>query len=71
MTEGQLIKLRTDLRNVDQDNIEVEGLSHVALLNIQRRIISYFGVEYGLEIQSALGKGIKVTVRLPLRRRGI
>lgn len=71
LTEGQLIKLRTDLRNVDQDNIEVEGLSHVALLNIQRRIISYFGVEYGLEIQSALGKGIKVTVRLPLRRRGI
>ena len=71
MTEEQLASLRADIKNVDQDNVEVEGLSHVALVNIQRRILSYFGDGYGLMVDSTLGQGSKITVRLPLRQRGI
>jgi sensor histidine kinase YesM len=69
MPEEKLAKLRLDIESVDQDNVEVEGLSHVALVNIQRRILSYFGEEYGLTVDSALGQGTVITVHLPKIRR--
>ncbi len=71
MDTEQLAKLRADIQDVNHDNVEVEGLSHVALFNIQRRICSYFGEGYGLSIESVLGKGTKVIVTLPVRWRGL
>lgn len=62
-------KLRTLQMSIIQaakeDDVEVEGLSHVALVNIQRRILSYFGEDYGIEIESVKTKGTKVTLTLP------
>ncbi len=71
MNAEQLAKLREDIQDVNQDNVEVEGLSHVALINIQRRIQSYFGEGYGIFIESPKGIGTTVTVRLPVLRRGL
>lgn len=68
MDTAKLSKLRKDIDNaVWEDVVEVEGLSRVALINIQRRIWSYFGNKYGLEIESEKNKGTKVTVKLPVR----
>ncbi len=49
-----------------EDEIEIEGVSNVALVNIQRRVRLYFGKEYGLEIASKVGEGTKVVLSLPI-----
>lgn len=67
----QLDRLRIEIEKVNQDKVEVEGLSHVALINIQRRIRSYFGEEYGISVGSTRGNGTTVTVKLPVLRRGL
>ena len=69
MTSEQLEELRIGISTVDSENVEVEGLSHVALLNIQRRIMSYFGKGNGISVDSVIGHGTKVTVKLPSKRR--
>ncbi len=66
----KLIALMEDILNANEEDAPVEGLSHVALINIQRRIASYFGGEYGILVESEKGKGTTVTVRLPILRRG-
>lgn len=65
MNEEVLEELRDKLRNVDGENTEVEGLSHVALVNIERRIRSYFGNGFGMAVESQSGIGTKISVRLP------
>jgi two-component system, sensor histidine kinase ChiS len=42
---------------------ETEGSSGVGLKNIQQRMLRMYG--YGLEIESDVGKGTKVTIRIP------
>ncbi|HKM35140.1 MAG TPA: histidine kinase, partial [Lachnospiraceae bacterium] len=61
----QLERLRAEVEEVNGDQVEVEGLSHVALVNIQRRIHSYFGGEYGISVESTKGIGTTVIVKLP------
>ncbi|MFB9326324.1 sensor histidine kinase [Paenibacillus aurantiacus] len=39
--------------------------SHIGLANVHRRIVHLFGEAYGLTIDSAWGKGTRVTMRLP------
>lgn len=51
-----------------EELIDVDGLSHVALVNIERRLKSYFGSEYGLEIDSTQGEGTTVRIRIPLSK---
>lgn len=41
------------------------GLSHVALPNIQKRLQTSYGANYGVTIESQLGKGTKVTLVIP------
>lgn len=65
MSESVLIELRESVSNADLNDVEVEGLSHVALANIERRIHSYFGNEFGIEIESEKDKGTRLTVVLP------
>ena len=68
-----LIELRNNLSEASEDEVEVEveGLSHVALINIERRIRSYFGAEYGMSVESTENVGTRVTLHLPVRRRGL
>jgi two-component system sensor histidine kinase YesM len=68
MEAGVLQRLRLEIDQVARDDaLEVEGLSHVALINIQRRIWSYYGEGYGLEIQSDREEGTRITVILPVK----
>ena len=69
MSESVLNELRESISNADLNDVEVEGLSHVALSNIERRIHSYFGNEYGIEIESEKDKGTRITVVLPRCKR--
>lgn len=64
MDEKNLTAVLNRLQN-DADDIMEEGLSHVALPNIQKRIQTSFGSGYGIEIASCLGDGTKVTLILP------
>lgn len=65
MTEEELNRLRERLSNAAYDDAEPEGLSHVALLNIQRRIRSYFGPGFGVTVESVKGSGTRVTITVP------
>ena len=69
MSAAALTELRENIANADAGDVEVEGLSHVALVNIERRIHSYFGKEYGIIIESEPGKGTKITVEIPRCKR--
>ncbi|MFA9466264.1 MAG: sensor histidine kinase [Velocimicrobium sp.] len=63
---GQMRQIQRDIENIaTEDEIEVEGLSHVALFNIHRRIRSYFGNEYGVKITSKEGEGTRVVLTIP------
>ncbi len=64
MTKDALDKLRDNIKNADGEE-DIEGLSHVALGNIQRRIVSYYGIGYGVEVESELSEGTKVIVSIP------
>jgi len=39
---------------------------HIGLYNVKKRISLLYGEDYGLKIESADGKGTKVTIKLPL-----
>ena len=66
MSERKREQLIDELKP-DGDEVEhIEGLSHVALKNIQRRICSYFGEDYGIQIESEYSKGTRVTLLLPI-----
>ncbi|MCR5332266.1 MAG: histidine kinase [Lachnospiraceae bacterium] len=69
MSAAELEELRENITTADAGDVEVEGLSHVALVNIERRIHSYFGKEYGITIESEPGKGSKITVEIPRCKR--
>lgn len=71
MDSMQLQNLCNSIAVSEDYEVEVGGLSHVALENIQRRIHSYFGDAFGIQIESKKDQGTKVTVTLPLCHRGI
>ena len=64
MDKNTLTAVLNRLQN-DADDVMEEGLSHVALSNIQKRIQTSFGSGYGIEIASRLGDGTRVTLILP------
>ena len=51
-----------------------EGTDHDAaaygIINVQKRISMYFGVEYGLRFDSRIGEGTRVYVTIPKRKGG-
>ncbi len=67
MDKDALERLQVQINHIStEESMEVEGLSHVALINIQRRVISYFGDNYGLHIESKQQQGTKVILSLPI-----
>ncbi len=65
INEKVLETLREDLRHYSYADI-AQGLSHVALPNIQKRIQTDFGSDFGVTIESEQGKGTSVTLILPI-----
>lgn len=66
--EETLVEMRHRMQEPGMDmNINKirEKSPGIALDNVNRRIRFYFGEEYGIEIQSTLGVGTNVVVRLP------
>lgn len=66
MSETEVSALKEKIATSGETD-DVAGLTHVALPNIQRRIESYFGAGYGLDIVSSEDEGTAVTVTLPHR----
>ena len=44
---------------------------HVGLSNVDERLRSVFGDQFGLVVETALGSGTKVSVRVPKFHRGV
>lgn len=61
ISDERLGELRTQL---NQDHVRYSG---IGIYNVNERIKMHFGQAYGLEINSTLGKGTQVTVKLPLQ----
>jgi len=59
-----LTALRERLQSYINDDM-IEGLSHVALPNIQKRIQTSFGREFGIAIESEPNRGTTVLLKLP------
>lgn len=62
ISEEQLIALRNRLER-PSDTLKEE---HIGLKNVHDQIRYYFGESYGIEIESKLGKGTTVTIRIPV-----
>ncbi len=54
-----------DISRIPEDDEPVE-LGHVGLANVSERIRLEYGEKYGVEIDSRVGEGTKVTMRLPV-----
>jgi two-component system sensor histidine kinase LytS len=44
---------------------EEENTNHIGLMNVNKRLKTKYGVEYGLNIESQAGLGTKVTMKIP------
>lgn len=63
-----LIEIKTMLECKHQDAIKVKGTGRsIGLLNIHHRIMNYYGVEYGIRIESEVNIGTEVIIRIPKR----
>ncbi len=47
------------------------GSDHIGLCNVDHRIKLYYGVEYGLSVESKIGEGTRVTIKIPKIRPSI
>ena len=61
-------RLRQVREGLEDSTIEVNKGSGYGLRNVHQRLRLYYGPEWGLSIDSAPGRGTRVTVRLPATR---
>jgi len=54
----------------DLDDAHLSG-AHVGLGNVDDRMRSAFGADFGLVVDTAVGAGMKITLRVPKFRAGI
>jgi len=59
--EETLEKIRKSLSNPE------DNPGHIGVINVHRRIQLMYGEEYGLELESEIGIGTKVTIKLPAK----
>lgn len=67
MTSDALEETRYELTNTDVDN-PLKISSGIGITNVNNRIKLKFGKEYGITINSELGRGTEVILRFPVRR---
>ena len=64
MDRAELEKVKGGMNG--KETAETGGLDHIALANVRKRISVLFGDDYGLDIESDVNGGTRVTVHLPL-----
>ncbi len=64
MDKEELDKVRDEMNG--KEHAEPAGLDHIALTNVRKRIGVLFGDRYGLDIESDVKSGTRVTIHLPL-----
>ncbi len=70
LTPERLWEIREKIRTAHLYPIDDDGIEHIALQNIQKRVVSFFGTAFGLDVSSTYGRGTQVTLTLPARRQG-
>ncbi len=63
----KLTDLRKKIAEAPRQPWVAAGIEHIALLNIQKRVVSQFGEEYGLTIDSTVDQGTVAQLTLPVR----
>ncbi len=66
MEPHELLDLNYHIDNCEQLEFHEMGIEHIAIPNIQKRIVGSFGKEYGLTVNSEPNNGTTITMRLPL-----
>lgn len=61
----ELQRMQAEISGGSHDGWNVGGVEHIALLNIARRLSSYYGGKGSLQIESEAGEGTTVTMRFP------
>lgn len=61
--KGQLEILNRQLSDTTQNSIEKDR--HIGIANVNSRLVLYYGIGYGLTIESEKDVFTRVTVRLP------
>jgi len=56
-----------DISGISEDDKPME-LGHIGLANVSERIRLEYGEKYGVEVNSKVGEGTKITMRLPVVR---
>jgi two-component system, LytTR family, sensor kinase len=62
------------LRSAHADALDADPTdqtAHVGLANVDHRLRAAFGNDYGLVVETALGAGTKVIMRVPKFRTGV
>ena len=63
----ELEALQEKIRTAPDHPVSEEGIEHIALPNIQKRVVSLFGEGYGLAVFSTPGLGTQVILTLPVQ----
>ncbi|OBA06750.1 two-component sensor histidine kinase [Paenibacillus polymyxa] len=58
------------VQNIMSRHLPKEGIRSIGTYSVQQRLSLYFGEEYGISVQSALGEGTIVDLSLPMLPRG-
>lgn len=56
------------LKNLFKDEKDINKFSKVGLNNVNQRLKLYFGDKYGLEVQTEIGIGTKIVIKVPNRQ---
>jgi two-component system sensor histidine kinase YesM len=64
MTEEILDSLKSKLENPNEKAIDAK--SSIGLQNVQNRLRLYYGNNYGITVESALGKGTRINIVIPV-----
>lgn len=64
LSEERFLEVSRQLESECMENEEVNGIEHVALSNINRRIGYYYGKGYGISIKNAVPQGLAVSITI-------
>ena len=68
--DGLLFKILDTGNGFDMNEVDISNKGY-ALKNINERLKLYYGKEYGLKIESEIGKGTTVYLKIGLKNDGI